>query len=297
MDEVWCSLDMAADDIGAGIQQQPAAPDLHDPSFWPAFADGAASFIAVGDNACFGDLMDEDASGFLRGEADHLMLSSTSSLSSRRSLSIDSGGSMSSFSLDVASASAGATAANVILPHPQYPAAAPVAHGLFAGAGGSGDHDDAFMRAMMAVISSSSAASPSSSGSASASSPTPFGPDSVPQPAGPDIAPPPHQTRVGNGGHVMVKSSRLAVPPEKDDGAGRGGQQQAAACGNSTQLYHMMSERKRREKLNDSFHTLRSLLPPCSKVNYTQIFQDSLTSSSTNFFLSNFYEIFTSFIK
>jgi hypothetical protein len=31
-------------------------------------------------------------------------------------------------------------------------------------------------------------------------------------------------------------------------------------------VYHMISERKRREKLNDSFHTLRSLLPPCSKV-------------------------------
>ncbi|KAL5229148.1 hypothetical protein ABZP36_017413 [Zizania latifolia] len=279
MDEVWCSLDMAAN-----IQQQPA-PGLHDPSFWPAFADGAASFIAGGDNACFGDLMgtdgkvedmmvsmDDDASGFLRGEADHLMLSSTSSLSSRRSLSIDSGGSMSSFSVDVASFSAGAPV-NVV-PHRRYPAPPPVAHGLFAGCG-SGDHDDAIMRAMMAVISSSSA-SPSSSGSASASSPTPFGPDSVQQPAGSAMAPLPQQPRVGNG-HVVVKSSRLAVLPEKDAG-GWGGQQQearaaaaAAACGNSTQLYHMMSERKRREKLNDSFHTLRSLLPPCSKKDKTTV--------------------------
>ncbi|CAK9144133.1 unnamed protein product [Ilex paraguariensis] len=33
----------------------------------------------------------------------------------------------------------------------------------------------------------------------------------------------------------------------------------------STQLHHMISERKRREKLNESFQTLRSLLPPGSK--------------------------------
>jgi hypothetical protein len=32
------------------------------------------------------------------------------------------------------------------------------------------------------------------------------------------------------------------------------------------QLQHMISERKRREKLNDSFHALRTVLPPGSKV-------------------------------
>lgn len=37
----------------------------------------------------------------------------------------------------------------------------------------------------------------------------------------------------------------------------------------STQLHHMISERKRREKLNESFQALRSLLPPGSKVCYT----------------------------
>lgn len=36
----------------------------------------------------------------------------------------------------------------------------------------------------------------------------------------------------------------------------------------STQLHHMISERKRREKLNESFHALRSLLPPGTKVRY-----------------------------
>lgn len=34
----------------------------------------------------------------------------------------------------------------------------------------------------------------------------------------------------------------------------------------SNQLLHMISERKRREKLNESFHALRMLLPPGTKV-------------------------------
>uniref|UniRef100_A0A0D9V277 BHLH domain-containing protein n=1 Tax=Leersia perrieri TaxID=77586 RepID=A0A0D9V277_9ORYZ len=263
MDDVWCSLDMAAADIAAGIHQPPP-PDLHDPTFWPAFADCAASFIAGDGVADVGMedmvVMDDDVSGFLAGpEAEHLMMSSSSppsSLSSTRSLSIDSsGGSMSSFSLDAAAAMANM---NII---PNY-SAAPVAHGMFSTAGGSGggsgDHDDAIMRAMMAVISSSSA-SPSSSGSAS--SPTPF--SRAQQPSA-------MATQQQLGGHVVVKSSCLAVKPEKAGGGGGRGQE-AAACGNSSQLYHMMSERKRREKLNDSFHTLRSLLPPCSKKDKTTV--------------------------
>lgn len=34
----------------------------------------------------------------------------------------------------------------------------------------------------------------------------------------------------------------------------------------SNQLHHMISERRRREKINESFHALRMLLPPGSKV-------------------------------
>jgi hypothetical protein len=46
-------------------------------------------------------------------------------------------------------------------------------------------------------------------------------------------------------------------------------QQQASATDSSgNQLQHMISERKRREKLNDSFHALRTVLPPGSKVNF-----------------------------
>lgn len=38
-----------------------------------------------------------------------------------------------------------------------------------------------------------------------------------------------------------------------------------------SQLHHMISERKRREKLNESFEALRKLLPPGSKVIYEEI--------------------------
>lgn len=41
---------------------------------------------------------------------------------------------------------------------------------------------------------------------------------------------------------------------------------QASRGPTSTQLHHMISERKRREKLNESFQSLRSLLPPGTKV-------------------------------
>lgn len=70
----------------------------------------------------------------------------------------------------------------------------------------------------------------------------------------------------------MVKSS-LALSPERTSSGSRGQQLEdpRAASSNSGQLYHMMSERKRREKLNDSFHALRSLLPPCSKKDKTTV--------------------------
>jgi hypothetical protein len=36
----------------------------------------------------------------------------------------------------------------------------------------------------------------------------------------------------------------------------------------SSQLHHMFSERRRRERLNESFQTLRALLPPGTKVRW-----------------------------
>ncbi|KAJ0246087.1 putative transcription factor bHLH041 [Hirschfeldia incana] len=49
----------------------------------------------------------------------------------------------------------------------------------------------------------------------------------------------------------------------------------------ATQLHHMISERKRREKLNDSFQALRSLLPPGTKKDKASVLttaRDHLTS-------------------
>ncbi|GJN05533.1 hypothetical protein PR202_ga23167 [Eleusine coracana subsp. coracana] len=45
----------------------------------------------------------------------------------------------------------------------------------------------------------------------------------------------------------------------------------AAAAPSVNQLQHMISERKRREKLNDSFHALKTVLPPGAKKDKTSI--------------------------
>ncbi|TVU34202.1 hypothetical protein EJB05_16033 [Eragrostis curvula] len=232
MDEVWCDLDLQLPANGVAVDDV-----LHD-SFWPAFADCTASFLAGDNSACFGVdmtgsannkvaedmVVDMDASYFM-AEQDPLMMHqeatySSSSLSSKRSPSIDSGGTTS------------------------------FAHDPFAG------DDAAIMRAMMAVLSS---ASPSSSESSS-----------PPQSQGESSSAYPPS------GNVMVRSScSVAVAPERTasltSSAGVGRQQQDGGNGNSSQMYHMMSERKRREKLNDSFHTLRTLLPPCSKKDKTTV--------------------------
>ncbi|KAL0337275.1 UNVERIFIED_CONTAM: putative transcription factor [Sesamum calycinum] len=49
----------------------------------------------------------------------------------------------------------------------------------------------------------------------------------------------------------------------------------------STQMHHMISERRRREKLNESFQVLRSLLPPGSKKD-----KASVLSSTTEYISS-----------
>ena len=41
---------------------------------------------------------------------------------------------------------------------------------------------------------------------------------------------------------------------------------QATSRPSNTQLHHMISERRRREKLNENFQALRALLPPGTKV-------------------------------
>lgn len=59
------------------------------------------------------------------------------------------------------------------------------------------------------------------------------------------------------------------------------GQVQGTRPMSSTQLHHMISERKRREKLNDSFQALRSLLPPGTKKD-----KASVLASTTDYLAS-----------
>ncbi|KAH7851854.1 hypothetical protein Vadar_017355 [Vaccinium darrowii] len=59
------------------------------------------------------------------------------------------------------------------------------------------------------------------------------------------------------------------------------GQAQGTRPMSSTQLHHMISERKRREKLNESFQALRSLLPPGTKKD-----KASVLASTTDYLAS-----------
>lgn len=119
--------------------------------------------------------------------------------------------------------------------------------------------DDAIARAMMAVISSVSSASSSSSPSIiSQNSPkcgenAKFGAFRQFKSA----FPPKCEVDFGNDGQKMIKRSLAMLRNIKP------GQEREPKASN---LYHMISERKRREKLNASFELLRTLLPPGSKV-------------------------------
>ncbi|CAD6231145.1 unnamed protein product [Miscanthus lutarioriparius] len=294
MDEVWCGLDLQ---LQAGdIEGLHPAPDLHghDDPFWPALAECAASFLAGDDTArCFGvadiDLTAAasanaskaadygmDTSGFFADDNDHRRLMtmrqdeqqqpvySSSSLSSKRSLSIDSGGSSSTF-FPLDDAAAALPAAIFSPPHAApLPPAPPVEQQQDPFAG----DDEAIMLAMMAVLSS---ASPSSSESSS-----------PPHRAAAAVQPRLHLHRGDSASHVTVRSSSLAVAPERTtSAAARQQQQQQQDSNNSSQVHHMMSERKRREKLNDSFHTLRSLLPPCSKKDKTTVLMNAASYLKT----------------
>lgn len=119
--------------------------------------------------------------------------------------------------------------------------------------------DDAIARAMMAVISSVSSASSSSSpsiisqNSAKCGENAKFGAFRQFKSA----FSPKYEVNFGNDGHKMIKSSLAMLRSIKP------GQEREPKASN---LYHMISERKRREKLNESFELLRMLLPPGSKV-------------------------------
>ncbi|CAL1357563.1 unnamed protein product [Linum trigynum] len=75
--------------------------------------------------------------------------------------------------------------------------------------------------------------------------------------------PPPPPTRgVRAGGQSMFKR---AITYYRRSFTARDMSQLACSRPTTTQLHHMISERRRREKINDSFHSLRSLLPPDAK--------------------------------
>lgn len=60
----------------------------------------------------------------------------------------------------------------------------------------------------------------------------------------------------------------------------------------TTQLHHMISERKRREKLNESFQALRSLLPPNTKVRYIYIYISCNTFSLYTYIIVRNYILY-----
>jgi hypothetical protein len=61
---------------------------------------------------------------------------------------------------------------------------------------------------------------------------------------------------------MAMRHRELAEARQHEDAAAAAQQQQHT----SSQLHHMFSERRRRERLNESFQTLRALLPPGTKV-------------------------------
>ncbi|ONK80954.1 uncharacterized protein A4U43_C01F23670 [Asparagus officinalis] len=117
----------------------------------------------------------------------------------------------------------------------------------------------AIMRAMLTVISSSA---PSSSCSSSSSWTRPVG-AFRPYDHGLIIGQNYGEPRPGMGGHRMIKTC-IAVLRRMNLMSAEA-RMQGSRPPTSNQLHHMISERKRREKLNESFHALRMLLPPGAK--------------------------------
>ncbi|EOA13303.1 hypothetical protein CARUB_v10026331mg [Capsella rubella] len=65
--------------------------------------------------------------------------------------------------------------------------------------------------------------------------------------------------------HRRERLARENATTGGDGSSGSGGGGRYTSGPSATQLHHMISERKRREKLNESFQALRSLLPPGTK--------------------------------
>lgn len=70
--------------------------------------------------------------------------------------------------------------------------------------------------------------------------------------------------------HVAMRDRELAAARRQEDAATAQPAAAAPPQHTSSQLHHMFSERRRRERLNESFETLRALLPPGAKVQPNQ---------------------------
>ncbi|CAD5180434.1 unnamed protein product [Musa acuminata subsp. malaccensis] len=129
----------------------------------------------------------------------------------------------------------------------------------------SESEDAAITRAMMAVLSSSNSSSSAASPPSVMSNPQQQGQASLPRRAfrSYDSVLAPHlELRKSSSGQKMLRNSILML---RSISSVKSEEQVEGRRSTSNQLHHVISERRRRVKLNDSFDTLSTLLPPASK--------------------------------
>ncbi|CAL9123974.1 unnamed protein product [Musa textilis] len=125
--------------------------------------------------------------------------------------------------------------------------------------------DAAITRAMMAVISSSNSSSSAASPPSVMSNPQQEGQASLPRRAfrAYDSVLAPHlELRKSSSGQKMLRNSILML---RSISSAKSEEQAEGRRSTGNQSHHVISERRRRVKLNDSFDTLQTLLPPASK--------------------------------
>lgn len=127
--------------------------------------------------------------------------------------------------------------------------------------------EDTMAKAILAVLSSPSTSSPNVAHQRGQTRPTAF--TRYNNPAPPRIA-------AVNRKHSQFKRAVLFFRNLNINLRSRAAQESHRPS--ATQMHHMISERRRREKLNDSYNILRSLLPPGSKVILIHLFINSFTA-------------------
>ncbi|RRT66845.1 hypothetical protein B296_00014921, partial [Ensete ventricosum] len=141
--------------------------------------------------------------------------------------------------------------------------------------------DAAITRAMMAVISSSNSSASAASPPSVMSNPQQEGQASLPRRAfrAYNSALAPHfELRKGSSGQKMLRKS---IDILRSISSVKSEEQVEERRSTSNQLHHVISERRRRVKLNDSFDTLRTLLPPESKKDKASVLINARNYLST----------------